>query len=202
MKVMDKKSKYRSVRISGDVFFTILTIVVLFGAFVGSLYYREISAMDFVQTFSVVDYFYENGYAISFWKSFLCSLINNTLFIMAVFVSGTCMIGQPVCIAILLYKGICIGTSLAFAYSNDNITNFFVLFLHIILDAVVSTFVFVLASKEAIRFSNKFLKFVISNKFDDDFNKNMKLYLLKFAVLFVIIILLSLIQSIFLILIG
>ena len=40
MKIVDKKSKYRSIRISGDVFFTILTIVVLIGAFVGSLYYR------------------------------------------------------------------------------------------------------------------------------------------------------------------
>ena len=119
-----------------------------------------------------------------------------------IFVSGMCIIGHPVCIATLLYKGIEAGISLSLAYSNDNIGSFFILILHIILDVVVSTFVLVLASKEGIRFSNKLLKIVISNRIEDDLNKNIKLYLLKFIILFVIIVLLALIQSIMLVLIG
>ena len=70
MKMIDKKSKYRSIRISGDVFFTILTIIVLIGAFLGSLYYREISAMDFVKTSSIVDYFCDAEKTISVWGFF------------------------------------------------------------------------------------------------------------------------------------
>lgn len=201
MKMTDKKSKYCSIRISGDVFFTILTIVVLIGAFIGSLYYREISAMDFVETFSIADFFY-NEEAMSFWDCFSYSIIKNTILIAIIFVSGMCIIGHPVCIVTLLYKGIEAGISLSLAYSNDNIGSFFILILHIILDVVVSTFVLVLASKEGIRFSNKLLKIVIGNRIEDDLNKNIKLYLLKFIILFVIIILLALIQSIMLVLIG
>ena len=202
MKMIDKKSKYRSIRISGDVFFTLLVVVVLVGAFVGSLYYREISAMDFVKTFSIADSFYNDEKILSFWNVFSCSLIKNTIFITIVFLSGLCLIGQPLCIVVLLYKGINAGTALAVAYSDNGIKNFFVPVLHIIIDTVVSTFVLVMASKEGMRSSNKLLKLVINNKIQDDLNKNIKLYLLKFLVLFAIIILLSLFQSILSVFIG
>ena len=202
MKMIDKKSKYRSIRISGDVFFTLLTIVVLIGAFFGSLYYREISAMDFVKTFSIVDYFCDTEKTMSFWGYFSCSLIKNTILMAIIFASGACIIGHPMCIFVLLYNGIRIGIILSIAYSDSNMRNFFVPFLHILLDAVVSTFVLVLSAKEGIKFSNKLLKLVISNKIEDDMNKNIKLYLLKFAVLFAIIILLSLIQSTLFIVVG
>lgn len=202
MKMIDKKSKYRSIRILGDVFFTILTIVVLIGAFFGSLYYREISAMDFVKTSSIVDYFCDAEKTISFWGCFSYSLIKNTILMIIIFVSGACIIGHPLCIVVLLYKGLNIGTALSITYSDSDVENFFVPFLHILIDAVVSTFALVLSAKEGIKLSNELLKLVISNKLEDDLNKNIKLYLLKFAVLFAIIILLSLIQSTLFIIIG
>ncbi|MBR4092546.1 MAG: stage II sporulation protein M [Oscillospiraceae bacterium] len=202
MKVIDKKSKYRSIHVSGDLFFTLLTMIVLVGAIIGSLYYREISAMDFVKTFSIADSFYNFGETISFWNCFSYSLMKNTILIVIIFLSGLCLVGHSLCIVTLLYKGINAGVSLSIAYSNSSIENFIIPILHIILDTVVSTFVLVLATKEGIRFSNKLFRLVIYNKIDDDLNKNIRLYLLKFAILFVIIVLLSLVQSIFLIFIG
>ena len=201
MKIVDKKSKYRSVRISGDVFFTILTIVVLIGAFVGSLYYREISAMDFVETFSVADSFYDYK-TMSFWGNFFCSFLKNTIIMLIILISGMCIIGQPICVTALFYKGVSVGTALTIIYSCNDMKNFLIAVLHILIDAIVSTFVLVLASKEGIKLSNKLFKLGINNRIEDDFNKNIKLYLLKFIVLFAIIILLSLFQSILSVFIG
>lgn len=202
MKIMNKKSKYRSIRVSGDVFFTVLVSIVLIGAFIGSLYYREISAIDFVETFSIADSFYIDIKPISFWGCFLNSIFKNTILIAIIFMSGMCSIGHPMCILILFYKGIDVGVLISAVYSYPNITNWFPTLLHIIMDAVVSTFVLVLASKEGMRLSNKYFKLMVGGKIEDDFNQNIRLYLLKFAILFAIIILLSLFQSIFLILIG
>lgn len=202
MKMMNRKNQYHSVRISGDMFFTILTVVVLTGVFVGSLFYREISAMDFVETFSVADYFFNAENELYFWNGFFYSVIKNTVLLLLVFISGVCVIGQPMCIVVLLYKGITAGLTLAMIYSNGNIKIFLVSLLIIIPNVVVSTFVLILASREGIRYSNKLFRLVFMNRTEEGFDKNIRLYLLKFGILFVIITLLSLVESTLMILVG
>ena len=120
MKVIDRKNQYYSVRISGDMFFTILTVIVLTGVFVGSLFYREISAMDFVETFSIVDYFFNTESEIYFWNGFFYSVIKNVILLSLVFISGMCITGQPMCIVVLIYRGVAAGLMLAEAYSNGD----------------------------------------------------------------------------------
>lgn len=202
MKITDKKSKYHSIHISGNIFFIILISFVLIGVFVGSLFYREISAMDFISVFSITDFFCNCGENMPFWGCFLNSFARNAILMLIIFVSGMCPIAQLWCVAVLLYKGMVSGASLALAYSGFDMSSFFISVLYIIPDAVVSAFVLSLASREGIRFSNKLFRLVFNNKIDDDFNKNIKLYLLKFSVLFVIIIILSLVQSVLLLFVG
>lgn len=202
MKIIDRKNQYHSIRISGDMFFALLTFVVLAGVFIGSLFYREISAIDFVDAFSIADCFFDYENKMEFWNGFFYSFLKNTILLFTIFVFGMCIIGQPVCIVVLLYKGVTAGLMLAIAYSNSDIKNFLMSFLIIIPDTIVSTFVLVLASREGIRHSNKLFKLVLMDKQENDLNKNIRLYLLKFGILFAIIILLSFIESALLMLVG
>ena len=201
MKISDTKSRYRPIRISGNAFFAILAFIAIFGVLIGSVFYRELSAIEFVENFSLADSFISENISKTFFQYFSEILLKYGFLLAICFISGLCVIGQPICVGILFYRGICAGTSISLIYSTYGVKGFLLSLLAVVPEVVVSTFSLILSAREGIRFSNKLFKTVFLNRTDDDMIKNIKLYLLKFVVLFGIIIVLSLIESVFMILV-
>ncbi len=170
--------------------------VIILGVFSGTLLYcsrddKLIFLSEFMcncfirttETKSIIDVFTD---AVS-WTSALVILQ---------FLLGFCAISQVVEISVLFYRGITLGISFAYTYSMYGKSAFGILLLMVLPHALITSVVLVLASREALRFSNSYICCLSGNVDDDMHESNLRLYVIRFIVLMLMVVVSAVIDSV------
>ncbi|MBO5103639.1 MAG: hypothetical protein J6B74_01055 [Ruminococcus sp.] len=111
------------------------------------------------------------------------------LFVGTAFLFGISSFGQPVGIIMLIYRGFGIGASTACEYINKGMHAMPSVLLLILPECIAVTLISVLAVRELIRSANSLFLYLTADVSHSE--KNFRLYCLKFAVLAVISVIIS-----------
>lgn len=120
---------------------------------------------------------------------FVCTAASSLIFLAAVFITGTSAIGQPVGVFLLLYRSFGAGLSAAVVYSAFGIKAVPSVLLLVLPKAAVSLMIAVLAVREAFRSSCGLAVYFSSGNSTE--NGSLRLYIVRFAVLASISVLVS-----------
>lgn len=112
--------------------------------------------------------------------------LSSGIFVAAAFFIGLFAIGQPFGAAMLVFRGVGIGASVAGMYEIYGTDAFPAVMLLILPKAVISVMISLLAVRELIRSSNMLLSFTVSGEYHDDKRRSFRLYCIKFIVLIAI----------------
>ncbi len=179
----------------GKTMFVILMVIMLIGVFIGSLAAGGMENVKVSRLFCSTSFCLDGEANIGFLRLFCISFGTTGAILAVCFLAGLCAVGQPAGVAALLYRGIGIGAAVAYLYTSNGFRGLAVTMLLIVPSAVISSFALILAAREEIRFSNEIAAVLIGKKDMPDGKSALKLYILKFLVLFVIIIISSLIDA-------
>ena len=111
------------------------------------------------------------------------SALSAVIFLAAVFLSGFFVFGQPVGLALLVWRGVGIGASVAGMYKIHGAGAIAEVIMLILPKAFISAVVAVLAVRELIRSSNTLLGYVINGEKRVNEKYEIRLYCIKFLVL-------------------
>lgn len=119
-----------------------------------------------------------------------------SLIVLILFFSGLSSITQPLEIAVLFYRGVAIGSAVSYTYTGYGKDGFPIVLLMILPYALMSTVIIVFAVREALRSSNVYLMYLSGHAPDEACRPSLKLYLTRFAVLFLFVFLSSVIDCV------
>ena len=119
----------------------------------------------------------------SVFITLVSSFCSSMVLTIVLFFVGFFSIGQPVAFFVPVFQGLGIGLSTAYLYASKGIGGIIFCLLLIAPTAFISTFSLLLGSRESIRFSNKNLKMLFPQKFNQDMQGELGLYLKRFAAL-------------------
>ena len=114
---------------------------------------------------------------------FVRTLLSSLIFLSAAFLSGTFVFGQPVGMALLIYRGIGIGVSVSSVYSAGGIKSLPVVAVLILPFALADLFIAAVAIREVVRSSNGLLRFMLYGEKRSSERSGFRLYCIKFTVL-------------------
>lgn len=122
--------------------------------------------------------------------------VTSIMFLSAVFVLGLSAIGQPFGIALLVYRGVGIGFSVALMYLQNGINALPSVLLLVVPKAVITIFLSSLAVREMLKLSGSLFGFIFRGNASDSKNSRVfRLYCIKFAVIAVIMLIVSALDS-------
>ena len=173
----------------------LLMTLLLIGVLIGTLAFCNMSQDDFNNFSFITQMFIKNKTEQTFLQSLINSFSTSASLLLICFFLGFSAISQPVEITIPIFRGLGLGASIAYIYVTYGIKGFLISLLLIIPNAVISSISIIIAARESIKMSNMFTFFAISNSCENNMKSCIKLYLLKFVILFVIIGLSSVIDS-------
>lgn len=173
----------------------LLMTLLLIGVLIGTLAFCNMSQDDFNNFSFITQMFIKNKTEQTFLQSLINSFSTSASLLLICFFLGFSAISQPVEITIPIFRGLGLGASIAYIYVTYGIKGFLISLLLIIPNAVISSISIIIAARESINMSNMFTFFAISNSCENNMKSCIKLYLLKFLILFVIIGLSSVIDS-------
>ena len=174
-----------------------LAAAVLAGVLAGSLCIIKMNDADILRLTSAAESFVSKRASAPPYEVFFSSLMTVLLPFAACFALGFCAIGQPFDFALMFLRGMGLGAAVARIYSLYGAKGFVITFLMILPAAVISCSALILAARESIRFGSGFLHVLTENQITGDIRENFKLYLLKFLILSVIIILFAGVDCLF-----
>ena len=174
----------------------LLMVLVLAGVLIGTLVFSNMNPSDLSNLSFMTQGFIENRAGQTFLQTLTTSFTSSSLMVLICFLLGFSAISQPAEFLIPLIRGIGLGTSIAYIYTSYGIRGFFITFVMIMPHAVISSVVIIISARESIRLSNIFTGYAFSSNREGEMRTNIKLYLLKFLVLFAIIGVSSFIDSI------
>lgn len=119
----------------------------------------------------------------SIFITFASSFFSSMILVVILFFTGFISIGQPIAFFIPMFQGMGVGLSTAYLYSSKGIGGIIFCLVLIAPTAAISTLTLLLGSKESIRFSNKILKTLFPQKFEQAMQGELKLYLKRFSAL-------------------
>lgn len=119
----------------------------------------------------------------SIFITFASSFFSSMILIVILFLTGFISIGQPIAFFIPMFQGMGIGLSTAYLYSSKGMSGIIFCLVLIVPATAISTLTLLLGSKESIRFSNKILKTLFPQKFEQNMQGELKLYLKRFSAL-------------------
>ena len=170
--------------------------IMLLGVLIGTLTFCNMKSGDFSNLSFITQGFIKNRGEQTFIKTLLTSFYTSGLLALICFLLGFSAIAQPIEILVPLFRGIGLGTSIAYIYSCYGFKGFFIALIMIMPHAVISSIAIIIAARESMRLSNLFTNKAMSSKNEGDLRSSIKLYLLKFVILFGIIAISALIDSI------
>ncbi len=173
----------------------LLMFLVLLGVLAGTLIFCNMSGSDISDLSFITQGFIKERSEHTFIQTFLESFSSSSLLVLVCFLMGFWAIAQPFELFVPFFRGLGLGTSMSYIYTMYGIKGFFIILIMILPHAVISSVAIIFSVRESIRLSNLFAETIVNGN-----NSNMasciKLYLLKFLILFVIIGLSSLLDSI------
>lgn len=174
------------------------TIIFLVGVVLGSLFINFITNDDKKLLIEQVSTFFSNIKKLTSdifgFESFLSILFNNLLVLSIIFVLGISMIGIPIVIFILFFKGFMLGTTISTIILKYSIKGIVGAILYIFPVCILTICVYLFMCFYAIYVSKKFLRaFLKKNSLN--FKQFLGKYLLSFIVSIMLILLLSLLDA-------
>ena len=174
------------------------TIIFLVGVVLGSLFINFITNDDKKLLIEQVSTFFSNIKKLTSdifgFESFLSILFNNLLVLSIIFVLGISMIGIPIVIFILFFKGFVLGTTISTIILKYSIKGIIGIILYIFPVCILSICVYLFMCFYAIYASKKFLRAFLK-KDTLNFKQFLGKYLLSFIVSIMLILLLSLLDA-------
>lgn len=174
------------------------TIIFLVGVVLGSLFINFITNDDKKLLIEQVSTFFSNIKKLTSdifgFESFLSILFNNLLVLSIIFVLGISMIGIPIVIFILFFKGFMLGTTISTIILKYSIKGIVGAILYIFPVCILTICVYLFMCFYAIYVSKKFLRAFLK-KDTLNFKQFLGKYLLSFIVSIMLILLLSLLDA-------
>ncbi len=174
------------------------TIIFLVGVVLGSLFINFITNADKKLLIEQVSTFFSNIKKLTSdifgFESFLSILFNNLLVLSIIFVLGISMIGIPIVIFILFFKGFMLGTTISTIILKYSIKGIVGAILYIFPVCILTICVYLFMCFYAIYVSKKFLRAFLK-KDSLNFKQFLGKYLLSFIVSIMLILLLSLLDA-------
>lgn len=174
------------------------TIIFLVGVVLGSLFINFITNDDKKILIEQVSTFFSNIKKLTSdifgFESFLSILFNNLLVLSIIFVLGISMIGIPIVIFILFFKGFMLGTTISTIILKYSIKGIIGVIIYIFPVCILSICVYLFMCFYAIYVSKKFLRAFLK-KDTLNFKQFLGKYLLSFIVSITLILLLSLLDA-------
>lgn len=174
------------------------TIIFLVGVVLGSLFINFITNDDKKLLIEQVSTFFSNIKKLTSdifgFESFLSILFNNLLVLSIIFVLGISMIGIPIVIFILFFKGFMLGTTISTIILKYSIKGIVGAILYIFPVCILTICVYLFMCFYAIYVSKKFLRAFLK-KDSLNFKQFLGKYLLSFIVSITLILLLSLLDA-------
>lgn len=174
------------------------TIIFLVGVVLGSLFINFITNDDKKLLIEQVSTFFSNVKKLTSdifgFESFLSILFNNLLVLSIIFVLGISMIGIPIVIFILFFKGFMLGTTISTIILKYSIKGIIGIILYIFPVCILSICVYLFMCFYAIYASKKFLRAFLK-KDTLNFKQFLGKYLLSFIISITLILLLSLLDA-------
>lgn len=174
------------------------TIIFLVGVVLGSLFINFITNDDKKLLIEQVSTFFSNIKKLTSdifgFESFLSILFNNLLVLSIIFVLGISMIGIPIVIFILFFKGFMLGTTISTIILKYSIKGIVGAILYIFPVCILTICVYLFMCFYAIYVSKKFLRAFLK-KDSLNFKQFLGKYLLSFIVSIILILLLSLLDA-------
>lgn len=174
------------------------TIIFLVGVVLGSLFINFITNDDKKLLIEQVSTFFSNIKKLTSdifgFESFLSILFNNLLVLNIIFVLGISMIGIPIVIFILFFKGFMLGTTISTIILKYSIKGIIGIILYIFPVCILSICVYLFMCFYAIYASKKFLRAFLK-KDTLNFKQFLGKYLLSFIISITLILLLSLLDA-------
>lgn len=130
------------------------------------------------------------------FQVFMNTFISSVIFLLALFFLGFSAIGQPFGIGMLIYRGIGIGFSVAQLYIQGGFKAIPTVLLLILPKAIMISFISALAVREMLKLSsNQFMFLIGKNLSVEKRNGNLRIYCLKFVILVIIMLIISVFDS-------
>lgn len=180
----------------GKKFIILLSMFILVGVVIGTLAICRMEVNNVPKGSYLTQEFLMTDINITLVQFILNNLKFGMLIIIICMFLGLCAIAQPVLICLLIYRGIGLGLSIAYYYILYGFKGGIISFILILPGAIISTFALIIGVRESIKMSNMVLGVIIGNKKCGISDKScIKLYVLKFIILFAIILIASIIQG-------
>lgn len=167
----------------------LLCAVIFIGIFCGSIFFSmfkgNINSIILKQNISPLNI---NLSVLDFFKS------TALIYIIYMIIFGLCgmfVFGQAISIFTLLFRGFSMGIAISSVYASMGLKALVPLIILVIPKLLAVSVIFILASRESVKMSNKIFSFILSKNSEDNMKSQTKLYLIKFAVLLFFILLIS-----------
>lgn len=167
-----------------------LLFVVLVGTFIGSLAASRSGNIDIFSHYLVNGGFLADNH--NFFSGFTNALYSSALTLIVLMFCGFCAISQPIIFLTLLSRGFSLGAGIATTYLKYDTRGVFLTVTLILPFALMSSAVIVLAARESFSLSKIFADFAFKSTQQ---KLEIKLYFIKFAVLFVLMLIAVIIQG-------
>ncbi len=178
-----KKKAFFSVYLKNINLIKILFVIFIVGMIYGAMLIGLNRDEAVNQLGSMMQKFIDKRIEQSIFITFASSFFSSMVLIVILFFTGFISIGQPIAFFIPMFQGMGIGLSTAYLYSSKGINGIIFCLVLIAPTTIISTLTLLLGSKESIRFSNKILKTLFPQKFDQNMQGELKLYLKRFSAL-------------------
>lgn len=175
----------------------VVTIFII-GLVLGSLFTSFISVDDKNLLTSQLDVYFDSIKKLSSdvfgLKVFSSEILNNGLQLFLIFALGISMVGLPVVIFILFFKGFMLGTTLSSMFLKYQLKGIISAFLYVFPCLVINILIYILMSFFAVFASTKFLKALLK-KDNLNFKSFLGKYLLTFILCIILMILICLLDA-------
>lgn len=183
---MNKSGKGLTRPESRKLCFIFLTALMTAGILAGSMI--AVSEQNFINGKAVFNQFISplnNG-------NTLLEIIRNDIIsvggiLLLVFCTGFFSVGQPLAALLILYRGIGAGISVALTYMTFGEKGVYITLIFIVPKLLATTVILILGIREAIKLSNIIYSYLFRGTAEDNMNRYIKLYCVKFLVLILLV---------------
>ena len=137
-----------------DRLLILLAALYFLGVVLGSVLYNTLEREQAEFLDDMVGNFINGRLNNAFWETIVNSFSGGFAMLVICFLMGFCVVAQPAEIFVPMFRGLGVGTAIAGMYSRYGASGAGVSALLIVPNAVLSAFVLIMASREALRFSS------------------------------------------------
>ena len=163
--------------------------VILVGTVAGTIFFCAFSDADIFGLTAFNHGFIRNGERLGLADIFMRSFASTGCLMLILMLAGFGSVTQPLELATLLYRGLALGISVSFMYSAYGAKGLLAVLLMVLPHAVITSVILAAAAREALRLSNCEAAFLFGRADAENSKQDVRLYLLRFLVLYIILML-------------